>query len=479
VRLPPLIPEEAQGGGIIAYARAGSVTKVAFQSIVLATVLSGFIRILLYQANAAPVDVLTNRYDVSRSGANLHENVLNIKNVSVLRFGKIFEREVDGDIYAQPLIKTGVRIPGVGSRNVVYVATVNNSLYAFDADCPAASKPFWCVRRDIVGDPVPKTEVTDLPRDVEYRNFQTTIGIVATPVIDDRTNTIYVAAQSKRGNEYGFRLHAFDLATGREKTEFHSPALIEASVLGNGVGNVDGKIGFRARKMLNRPGLLLIDGILYLAFTSHLDGEPKFDYHGWVMAYEARTLKQISTVCTTPDGIQGGIWQSGVGLAAETREGALPLIYAVASNGSVGGRNVGQSILQLYPGELMSVKLAFTPANHAFLNDHDLDLSSGAVLLPNLPLLIGCSKEGKCYVVDRSNMHLVQEFQAGVNSYGGERPSNIHGAPVVWRDASHVLHVYVWGEEDFLRAFQFDGRRFVGAGKSSFRAPEKVCLAGS
>jgi hypothetical protein len=426
------------------------------------------------QNPGSKVDVLTNRYDIGRTGANLREAVLNAKNVASSQFGKIFEREVDGDIYAQPLVKTGVNIPNVGSRDVVYVATVNNSLYAFDATSPAQSSPYWHVTNKVLGEPVPKSDVTDLPAGQEYQNFDSRIGIVATPVIDDQGGTIYVVAQSKSAGEYHFRLHAFDLATGREKVEMHSPVEIQASYSGNGAANEDGRIRFRPRKMLNRSGLLLINGVLYLAFTTHLDGEPKFEGHGWIMAYEASSLKQLGAVCTTPDGIQGGVWQSGTGLAAEVRDGApYPLVYAVVANGTVGGRNFGQSILQLYPGGMLSIKLAFTPADHAYQNDHDLDLSAGPVLIPDLPFVLGCDKAGKCYLVDRSNMRLVQEFQAGLNSYGGERPSNIHGAPVAWRDSNNNLQLYLWGEEDFLRAFQFDGQRFVAAGKSTMRAPEK------
>lgn len=421
---------------------------------------------------------MTNRYDISRSGADLHETELTTKNVCTTHFGKIFERTVDGDIYAQPLIKTGVQIPGVGLRNVVYVATVNNSLYAFDADSPTAAKPFWHAGQEVFGQPVPKAELTDMPPDQPYLNFESTVGIVATPVIDPATNTIYVVANSKKNGEHRFRLHAFDLATGREKTEMHSPVTIEAMYPGGGFGTSDGKIRFRPRKMLNRPGLLLVDGVLYMAFTAHLDGEPKFDYHGWIMAYDAKSLRQISVYCTTPDGIQGGIWQSGTGLAAETREGIYPLLYAVVANGSAGGRNYGGSVLQLYPGELMSMKLAFTPPNAAYLNDHDLDLSTGPVLLPELPMLIACSKEGKCYVVDRSDFHLVQEFQASINSYGGDRPSNIHGAPIAWRTSKGVLRLFIWGEDDYLRGFQYDGQRFVGADKSVPRAPQKSMPGG-
>lgn len=181
------------------------------------------------------------------------------------------------------------------------------------------------------------------------------------------------------------------------------------------------------------------------------------------MAYDAKTLKQIAILNTTPDGIQGGIWRSGGGLAAEERDGTYSLIYAV---GSVGGRNYSHSLMQLYPGQLMSTKQVFIPGNHEYLNDRDLDLSTAPLLIPDLPLAIVCSKEGKCYVVDRADMRLIQEFGAGVNSYGGEHPSNIHGAPVACRNNKGTLRLYVWGEEDFPRAFQFNGTRFVGAGKS-------------
>jgi hypothetical protein len=416
---------------------------------------------------AQGVDVLTNRYDNQRTGSNIQETQLTPRTVSTKTFGKLFERQVDGDIYAQPLI-----------RNVVYVATVNNSLYAFDADSASAAKPFWCHSREVFGMPVPKDDVTDMPPDQKYLNFATTVGIVATPVIDPKSNTIYVVAHSKEGKEYSFNIHAFDIATGREKKDMNSPVKIEASTVGNGVGNVDGHIAFHPRKMLNRPGLLLIDGVLYLAFTSHLDGEPSFDYHGWIMAYDARTLKQISVFCTTPDGIQGGIWQSGAGLAAEDREGTHPLIYAVIANGSSTGRNYGESVSQLFPGPLLSMKQAFTPANRAYLNDHDLDISTGPVLLPALPLVVACTKEGKCYVIDRSDMHLIQEFPAGTDSYGGDRPSNIHGTPVVCWDANNLLHLYVWGEEDFPRGFAFDGINFQPASKGNVRAPEKSMPGG-
>ena len=426
------------------------------------------------------MDVLTNRYDISRTGANLREVVLNAKNVAPSQFGKIFEREVDGDIYAQPLVKTNVNIPNVGSRDVVYVATVNNSLYAFDATSPTQSKPYWHVTNKVLGEPVPKSEVTDLPAGQEYQNFDSKIGIVATPVIDDQGGTIYVVAQSKSAGEHHFHLHAFDLATGREKVEMHSPVEIQASYSGNGAASEDGRIRFRPRNMLNRPGLLLINGVLYLAFTTHLDGEPKFEGHGWIMAYDASSLKQLAAVCTTPDGIQGGVWQSGTGLAAEMRDGApYPLLYAVVANGSVGGRNFGQSILQLYPGGLLSIKLAFTPADHAYQNDHDLDLCAGPVLLPDLPFVLGCDKAGKCYLVDRSNMRAGSGISGGREQLWRRTPfqySRGAGGLARLQQQSAILRLGRGGlpARVPVRWASFRSR----PGKSTMRAPEKSMPGG-
>jgi hypothetical protein len=455
--------------------------RVQTSSVLISAVLAGFILssfvlaaspdVKDLPAAGPPVDVLTNRYDNARSGANLRETRLTLKSVNGQQFGKLFERAVDGDAYAQPLIKNAVRIPGIGPRNLVYIATTNNNLYAFDADLASIGDAYWHVGKDILGDPVPRNEVSDLKAPDEYLNFERNIGIVSTPVIDDSTNTIYVVSKSKSGSNYCSRLFAFDLATGRQKTELGSPVVIAPTNLGNGVGNIDGKISLDSRKIFSRTGLLLQDGVLYIAFGAHGDGEPRFNYHGWIVAMDAHNLRQLAALCTTPDGIQGGVWQSGAGLSAEPRDGTFPVIYAVIGNGSTGGRNIGQSVVQLYPGELLSLKQIFTPQNVGEMNDLDLDLSTGPLLLPGLPFMLACTKDGKCYVLDRLNMHLVQEFQASTNSVGTGRPANIHGTPVCWRDANNNLLVYLWGEEDYLRAFRFDGKRFVSAGRSPFTAP--------
>jgi hypothetical protein len=430
---------------------------------------------LLSRANQngqeAAVDVLTNRYDNWRSGANLKESKLTVQNVNPQSFGKLFEREVNGDMYAQPLIKTGIPIQARGPRNVVFVATSSNDLYAFDADLPGEADAYWHVGKEVFGQPIPRADVTDLQAPDEYLNFEHTIGIISTPVIDDSTKTIYVVSKSKDKGQYVNRLFAFDIATGRQKTEMGSPAVIAPTAMGNGVGTVDGKLTMDGRKMFNRTGLLLQDGVLYIAFGAHGDGEPRFNYHGWIVAYDSHNLRQLAALCTTPDGIQGGVWQSGAGLAAEPRDGTFAVIYVAIGNGSTGGRNVGQSIAQLYPGELLSVKQSFTPANAGEMNDLDLDISTGPLLFPDLPFMMACTKDGKCYVLDRTNMHLLQELQAATNSVGSGRPANIHGTPVTWRDANNNLFIYLWAEEDYLRAYRFDGKRFVSAGRSAYPAP--------
>ena len=422
------------------------------------------------------VNVPTNRYDNSRTGTNLSETVLNTGNVRS-HFGKLFEREVDGDLYAQPLIATNVDIPGRGKRNVVYLATSNNSIYAYDADDPAASSPYWHLSPATLGNPVPRNDVVDMG--VLNLNFERTIGITGTPVIDISTQTIYVVVKSKdAGSRYAQRLHALDLSTGNERKEFRSPITIEASASGNGLGSKDGIIAFDPRKNLNRPALLLLNGVVYVAFGSHDDDGEVHGYHGWIIAYDAKDLRQIAVYCTTPDGIQGGIWQSGAGLATDSSS-----IYAVVGNGSLGGPDHGESVVKLESGPRLSVQQSFAPANSAYLNGRDLDLSSGPAFLPGTNLLLACSKQGKCYLLDTNDMHLIQEFQSSINSVGTQRAPNIHGTPVFWcspcnSGQNRIVRMYVWGEEDYLRAFRMDmedfrlnGIGFVSDNQSTMHAP--------
>src|SRR5437899_6882136 len=162
--------------------------------------------------------VLTQHNDNSRTGANLNESILNINNVNTNQFGLVFTRAVDDQVYAQPLVMNGVSIPGVGMRNIVIVATVNDSVYAFDADDPAVSAPYWQV--SFLGPNIVAPRNSDMTGACGggYQDFSGRLGLVSTPLIDPATGTIYVLARTKEfGTNFVQKLHALDVSTGTER----------------------------------------------------------------------------------------------------------------------------------------------------------------------------------------------------------------------------------------------------------------------
>src|SRR5215471_490282 len=391
--------------------------------------------------------VLTQHNDSSRTGANLNETFLTTSNVRPGSFGKLFSRPVDGYIYAQPLYAPAVNIPQIGVRNVVYVATEHNSVYCYDADDPAAQNPIWQVS---LGNPVPSSDISE-----EYTDLTPEIGITSTPVIDPAIGTLYVVAKSKDSAGYHQQLHALDIATGSERSG--SPVEIAATAQGEGDGSVGGVISFNQLMQLNRPGLLLKNGNIYIAFGSHGDYDP---YHGWVIAYNAATLAQVAVYNTTPDGGRGSVWQSGQGLVGAD-DGS---IYLVTGNGTCDsadncGRNLGESFIKLSSG--LTPLDWFTPDNRLFLDGEDLDVGSGGpVLIPGTNILAAAGKDGILRVVDGSNMgkfnidvdQNIQEFAATAYAF--------LGSPIYWNSPANGPSIYVWGAGDNLKAFQFNGVDF-------------------
>lgn len=389
---------------------------------------------------SAQVSVLMQHNDAARTGANLAETVLNVSNVNVTQFGKLFTRSVDGQMYAQPLVVSNVNIPGKGARNVVFVATMHNSVYAFDADDPAANSPYWSVN---LGPSVPS-------QDTGTGDIQPEIGITATPAVDPSSNTIYVVAKTKESGSYLHRLHALDLSSGQEKAP--GPVLISASVPGNGDGNNGGVISFNHLVQLNRSALLLLNGRLYVAFGSHGDKSPA---HGWILGYDAATLQRTAVFNSTATGWLGTIWQAGQGMAAD----AAGYLYLITGNGafnySTGGQDLGQSFVKLSTPNLTVVDW-FTPYNYANLNAVDFDLgASGPLLIPGTNLLVGGGKESVFYLLDRSQLghfnaggdtQIVQSFTAGAG--------HIHGSPVYWNGPGGPF-IYLWSEQDRLKQFRF------------------------
>ena len=266
------------------------------------------------------IDVLTFKYNNARTGWNAAEKQLTPANVVPATFGKIFTRMVDGQIYAQPLIVSGLSIGG-RTRNVVYVVTMKNTIYAFDADDRTATMPLWTVN---LGPTVPKADVCGC------NDIQPEIGATATPVIDKAAGTIYFTTKHLMGGNYINRLHALDIVSGMPRQG--SPVTITGSVPGTGMGAVGGTLNFDSRRHLNRVALLLQGGNVYIAFGSHGDTPP---YHGWVFGYNASTLARTGEIfCTTPNAGFGGIWQAGNGLVGDGQN-----IYFATGNGNPSNPN--------------------------------------------------------------------------------------------------------------------------------------------
>jgi len=422
-------------------------------------------------------NVLTNRYENSRLGANADETKLNVENVGVATFGKLFSRTVDGDLYAQPLIVSDLFIGGM-KRDVVYLATSRNWVYAYDAERPDEVLPLWSRN---LGAPVPRDDIFP-----GYLNFAGEIGITSTPVIEldgKGGGTLYVVVKTRTFSDgrktIRQEIFALDILTGHNRRRHGKSAPITASMC-----NASGMtITFDARLNLNRPGLLLLRGVLYLAFGSHGDvGE----FYGWIMAYDAKTLAQRAVYNTAPDWGEGGVWQSGTGLAGD----ADGFIYAVVGNGASEKDNekrkikrpdhvtapvYGNAILKLTicrQNDKTTFRVAdwFTASNTFELNNDDADFIGGPVLLETGPvdgssgrLILGGGKDGNFYLADRENLGgWMPEPNGNTVILQADKlcAFHIHGAPVIWKKSDTEIIAYVWSEKDFLKAFAFKGKRF-------------------
>lgn len=425
--------------------------------------------------------VLTQRNDNARSGANLKESRLNIKTVNAQSFGKLFSREVDGEVYTQPLYVPALETrdknnKSQGVRNVIFVGTVHNSVYAFDADDPEANAPLWHVN---FGPAVP---VVDLGQTCGvYRDMATEAGIIGTPVIDAASKTLYVVARNKLADKtYHHRLHALDITTGREK--LGAPIEITATAKGQGAGNVNGVLSFNAQIENQRAALLLLRGVVYITWASHCDEGP---YHGWILGYDAKTLKQVATFNTTPNGWAGGVWQSGTGMSAD----AAGNLYMVTGNGTFnldqpGGQDMGDTFIKLgtddikpATGKLASLKLLdwFTPFNQAVMLAEDTDLGScGALLLHDERLIISGNKKGTMYAVPMAQMggYNALADSARVQNFAATGGGHLHGTPVYWKSTRGPM-IYAWGEQDYLKAWKVSVGRVdtTPASQSPFAAP--------
>jgi hypothetical protein len=356
--------------------------------------------------------VFTQHNDNGRTGQNLNETALTLANVNSTSFGKLFAQAVDGQVYAQPLYVPNVTIAG-RSHNVIYVATEADSVFAFDADSNTGTNanPLWRASLiDAAHGAAPGATPVDAVNGISCDALVPLVGVTSTPVIDPSTNTMYVVAKSAENKSYVQRLHAIDIATGAERPQ--GSVVIAGTVPGTGDGNnLNGTLSFDPKMHLNRPGLLLLNGVVYVGFASNCDNTP---YHGWLFAYDAATSSQRAIYVSTPDGSDGGIWNSGAGISADSSAH----LYIATGNGTfdtvhVPSTELSDSIIKLFlTGASLTPTDYFTPFNEAAFNTADLDVGSGGVLLlPDQPgshphQLLLASKGRWFYEIDRDQMTL-------------------------------------------------------------------------
>ena len=413
-----------------------------------------FILILLLLAASTAearshVQVLTRSYNNQRTAANLSEKVLKPAKIRSGNFGKLFMLPVDDQIYAGLLYAADVPVSG-HKHNVLYVATVNNSVYAFDAD--KFGDPLWHRNFNGAGRPTRNTEVGQACR--IYNDFIGNIGIIGTPVIGpDRT--MYFVTRTVEDSQTVQRLHAIDITTGDERP--NSPKMIEASVPGTGEGSVGGKLAFYALTENQRPALTLANGVVYVGWASFCDTRP---YHGWMMSYDASTLAQIGVFNASPNGNMAGIWMSGAAPALDSRGN----LYVSTGNGTYNGNtDFGEAMLKLEPRSLRVADF-FTPSNFNTLNDFDLDFGTqGPSMLPGTNYFVVGGKEGKMYLLDTTNLgkqvpgdiQISQVVQAVDATIRPMLAHHMHNIVPIWKGPQGI-NAYIWGESDFPRVYRFD-----------------------
>jgi Carbohydrate binding module (family 6) len=393
----------------------------------------------------AQVSYTTQHNDNMRTGDNLSETILNQSNVKASTFGMLFKVTVDDEVYATPLYVPNLTVNGA-THNVVFAATVNNTVYAFDADEGGAA--LWSRN---FGTPTNHTQVGHSGDCAGgYNDFQGNIGIVGTPVIDESSDTMYFVAHTVSGGTHTQTIHAINILTGADRA--------------SGASTVISGGGFNSMTNNQRPALTLSNGTVYVAWSSYCDVTP---YNGIVKAFTASTLANTATFDDTSDGGadgQGGIWQAGQGLNVDSSGN----IYAMTGNGTWdGSSSYGESFVKLNPTNL-TVEDYFTPSDYATLNNNDADVgSSGGLLIPGTDLIVGGGKSAIFFLLNTNNMGhetggdagAVQEFQVGFIQ-GGCSTGHIHGGPVYYDSSSLGPLIYVWSENDFMHEFKFNGSTF-------------------
>ncbi|MGD0599866.1 MAG: pyrrolo-quinoline quinone [Terriglobales bacterium] len=440
----------------------------------VAILILSFLSVLLFRremlVGAAPAfkGVLTYHNDNMRTGRNLSETLLTLKNVKSTTFGKLFVIPTDGLVDAQPLYAPDVSIPGNGTHNVLFVATEHGTVYGFDAD---SGSTLWHVTTLAAG------ETSSDKRGCGQVTPE--IGVTSTPVIDltaGTHGTIYVAAMSKdSSSNYHQRLHALDITSGAE--EFGGPVEIAAQYPGTGDNSQGGYVIFDPKQYKERAGLLLLNHILYTSWASHCDFRP---YTGWIISYNAKTLAQQSVLNVTPNGSEGAIWAAGAGPAADANGN----IYFLDANGTFdttldadglpANGDYGNAIIKLSTKKgKLAVADYFNMYNTVSESDADEDLGSGgAMVVPNFKdsngvlheLVVGAGKDANIYLADRTNMG---KFNPNNNSQIYQELTGALAGAVFSAPAFDGHRIYYGAVGDQIKAFSFNGSGLLNSTPAS------------
>lgn len=374
-------------------------------------------------ARAQAVNVLMQHNDLARTGANTSETILTPANVNTNTFGKLFADGVDGQVYAQPLYVENLSISN-GTHNVVFVCTESNSVYAFDAD--KAGVTYWHTN-------------LGTPYTSGCGDLTPIIGITGTPVIDLGSGTLYLDTKLAAPSSTAVhKLHALDLTTGGEK--FGGPVTVTNASIGfiNTIAAVEHQ----------RPGLLLLNGVVYAAFGSHCD---QGSYHGFVLGYNATNLSQTAAFNVTRSGSQGAVWSGGMAPAADSSGN----IYIMTGNGTFDGStnfNLSESMIKLSGG--LAVEDYATPGNWDSLNSGDTDFGSGGVVLLPTHYAVGMGKDGILYLADINNMGHVGNFVQGFQAQSSG--DTVGKSPVYWQGPGKQ-YLFVLHSNSKTKSFEFTG----------------------
>jgi outer membrane protein assembly factor BamB len=465
------------------------------RNLIYLLILAALVSLELATPAAAQTRVLTRSYDNARTAANLTEKRLTPKNVGSNLIVKRCSLELKGDdprIEAQPLYFPRLAGGDGVVRDVVFVCTMGNKVWAFDAN---TGTPVWpaplSLGRPILPDPQPHQGFPTASK-IDMWGINLLWGILSTPVIDPETKTLYVVNWSSPDGTIAnasHQLHAVDIVTGTVRKSIPISATSDKATPPK-------TAVFTTSRQKQRSALLLVkpkgtaQSTLFMAcsMTSESDAET----HGWLIAFDLVEFRQTAAWCTTPNSSEGGIWQAAQGPSADESGD----VYVMTANVDPArspdpATDFAESFVRLRytppaaaggAGAIEPVGW-FSPFKDQVraqeFQDEDLG-SGGPVVLSGLGLLAGAGKDGVLYVMDKDHMPNGNDFSklkqpprfftyeppnaatidaskvVNLDKFYDGKTHHLHGSPAFWNDPARGPMLFVWGENESLRAWSID-----------------------